>query len=70
MVKKQTEWSRAFNEKAYDRLAITIPKGRKADVEAVAKSQGKSINGLVNALLREAVGMSEEEWKEVQKEEK
>lgn len=69
MVKKQTEWSRAYNEKAYDRLAITIPKGRKADVEAAAKAQGyKSINGLVNGLLRAAAGLTEEEWKEGQKE--
>ena len=64
MVKKQTEWSRAYNEKAYDRLAITIPKGRKADVEALAKQQGESVNGLVNRLLRAAAGLTEEEWKE------
>ena len=64
MPKKQTEWTRAYNEKAYDRLAITVPKGRKADIEAYAKAQGYSINSLVNALLREAVGLTEEEWKE------
>lgn len=64
MPKKQTEWTRAFNEKAYDRLAITIPKGRKADVEAHAKAKGESINGLVNNLLRADLGMTEEEWKE------
>lgn len=64
MPKKQTGWSRAFNEKAYDRLAITIPKGRKADVEAVAKAKGyKSINGLVNGLLMAAAGLTEEEWR-------
>ena len=64
MPKKQTEWTRAFNEKAYDRLAITIPKGRKADVEAHAKANGESVNGLVNNLLRTDLGMTEEEWKE------
>lgn len=52
-----------YNEKAYDRLAITIPKGRKSDVEAYAKSQGESINGLVNGFLRNALQMSEEAWK-------
>lgn len=52
-----------YNEKAYDRLAITIPKGRKADVEAYAKAHGESINGLVNSFLRNALEMSEEEWK-------
>jgi len=64
MPKKQTEWTRAFNEKAYDRLAITIPKGRKATVVALAKELGEeSINGLVNALLRGAAGLSEDEWR-------
>lgn len=63
MPKKQTEWTRAYNEKAYDRLAVTIPKGRKAVVEAHAQSKGLSINGLVNTLLREDLNLSEEEWK-------
>lgn len=68
MPKKQTEWSRSYNEKAYDRLAITIPKGRKQAVDAFAKSQGKSVNGLVNDLLRAAIGMAEDEWKAIEKE--
>lgn len=63
MPKKQTEWTRAFNEKAYDRLAITIPKGQKQAVEAHAKRKGESVNGLVNALLRADMGLSEQEWK-------
>ena len=52
-----------YNEKAYDRLAITIPKGRKADVDAYAKAHGESINGLVNGFLRNTLEISEEEWK-------
>ena len=52
-----------YNEKAYDRLAITIPKGRKETIEEYAKQEGISINGLVNRLLRETVGLSEEDWK-------
>lgn len=68
MVKKQTEWSRAYNEKAYDRLAITIPKGRKATVKALADAQGETINGLVNALLRGAAGLSEDEWRKKEEE--
>jgi len=65
MPKKQTEWSRSYNEKAYDRLAVTIPKGLKQAVEAHAKSKGESINGLVNALLRADMGLSEAEWKAI-----
>ena len=66
MAKKQTEWSRSFNEKAYDRLAITIPKGRKATVEGLAVERGESVNGLVNRLLRTELGLSEEDWKKVE----
>ena len=47
----------------YDRLAITIPKGRKETIDEYAKQEGTSINGLVNRLLREVVGMTEEDWK-------
>ena len=40
-----------------------MPKGRKAEIEAYARAAGESVNGLVNALLREKLGQSEEEWK-------
>ena len=52
-----------YNEKAYDRLAVTIPKGRKEAVEACAAAEGTTVNGLVNALLREKCGFTEEDWK-------
>lgn len=63
MPKKQTTWSRAYNEKSYDRLAVTVPKGRKQAVEAYAASRGESINGLVGRLLRAEMGITEADWK-------
>lgn len=60
---EHTNYKRAFNEKNYDRLAITIPKGQKQAVEAHAKTKGESINGLVNGLLRADMGLTEDEWK-------
>ena len=65
----RTKANRKYNEKAYDRLAITIPKGKKSIVEEYAKANGESVNGLVNSLLRAAVGLSEEEWKQNEEEE-
>lgn len=62
---KSTDYKRAFNERAYDRLAITVPKGRKATVEAMARSNGESVNGFVNNLLMKAADMTEESWKRV-----
>lgn len=64
----RTKANRKYNEKAYDRLAITIPKGKKSVVEEYAKANGESVNGLVNSLLRAAVGLSEEEWKQNEEE--
>ena len=58
-----TDYKRAKNEELYDRLNLVVPKGRKAAVEAFAKSRGESVNGLVNALLRAEMGFSEEDWK-------
>ena len=62
MSTKQTNWSRNYNEKAYDRLAITIPKGCKQAVEAFAKDNGLSVNGLVNKLLMDVMGLSDTGW--------
>ena len=64
----RTDYKRAFNEKAYDRLAITIPKGRKATVEKLAASHNESVNGFVNSLIRNAAGLSEAEWTDCSKE--
>lgn len=63
MGRTSTSVKQRYNEKAYARLAITIPKGQKQAVEAHAASKGESVNGLVNALLREDMGLSEGEWK-------
>lgn len=52
----------------YDRIGVTVPKGLKSRIEAHAKSKGESVNGLVNALLRGDMGLSEGEWKATEEE--
>ena len=47
----------------YDSFLVRVPKGRKATIEECAKAQGESVNGLLNRLLREVAGLSEEDWK-------
>lgn len=42
-----------YNEKAYDRLAITIPKGSKEEIEKRAKAEGLSLNGYVKKAIEE-----------------
>lgn len=58
-----TDYKRKFNEVAYDRISVTIPKGRKPVVEAFAKSQGETVNGLINNLLQREIGLTSDEWK-------
>lgn len=42
-----------YAQKAYDRLYITVHKGRKAELEQAAEATGESLNGLINRLLDE-----------------
>lgn len=63
MTKNMTNYKREFSAKNYDRLAITIPKGKKSAVEEHAKSENLSVNGLVNELLREKLGQTKDEWR-------
>ena len=58
-------WNDENQTKRYDRIQLVVPKGRKNDIDEYAKTRGESVNGLMNTLLREAMGMSEEGWKTV-----
>lgn len=42
-----------FNKKAYDRINLTVPKGRKAEIQAAAEVRGQSVNGFINELIDE-----------------
>lgn len=57
------KWNDENMAKKYDRIQLVVPKGRKSDIETYAKAKGESVNGLMNALLRDALGMSDEDWK-------
>ena len=58
-----TEYKRAFVEKNYARISVTIPKIQEDRVKEYAQSVGESVNGLINVLLRADMGMDEREWK-------
>ena len=58
-----TEYKRAFTDKHYARISVTIPKQQESAVKAHSKARGKSVNGLVNDLIREDMGLSESQWK-------
>ena len=62
--KAQQKAVNGYISRNYDRINLTIPKGQKQAVEAHASSKGQSVNGLVNALLRADMGLTEDEWKQ------
>ena len=52
--RKQKERYRKQNEhtnKLYDRISFTIPKGRKEDIERVAKENGITLNKFVSEIV-------------------
>lgn len=54
---KKTAYQNEFIKQAYDRINLTVPKGRKAELQALAKAQGKSVNGLLNDLIDQVLDL-------------
>ena len=44
----------------YDRLELTVPKGRKAEIKAHADARGESVNGFVNRAIDEQLQRDKE----------
>ena len=40
----------------YDRLELTVPKGRKDEIKAHAEAEGQSVNGFINAAIDHEMG--------------
>jgi len=55
IAESQKKALRKYKEKSYDRLEISVPKGKKADLQTHAKSKGESLNGFVNRAIDETV---------------
>ena len=44
-----------YNEKAYDRINLTVRKGQKETIQAHAEKLGESTNGFVQRAIRETI---------------
>ena len=51
MADKVTEYKRKFNATNYDRIELTVPKGKKEALQAHAGGRGESLNGFVNRAI-------------------
>ena len=43
----------------YDRMELTVPKGKKDQIKAFAAARGETVNGFLNRLIDEAMGLKE-----------
>ena len=44
-----------YNEKAYDRINLTVPKGQKEVIKAHADSKGESVNAFIQRAIQTAM---------------
>lgn len=55
MGKTSTASKQRYNEKAYDRIALTVKKGEKDRLKAHAEQQGETLNGFINRAITETI---------------
>ena len=48
-------YNNSYNLKAYDRINLTLPKGRKEELKAHAESRGESVNGFINRAIENQI---------------
>lgn len=46
-------YNNQFNATAYDRINLTVPKGKKDEIKAHAEALGESVNGYIWRLIQE-----------------
>ena len=55
MGKASTKAQNKYIAKAYDRINLTMPKGKKDSVQAHAEACGESVNAFINRAIDEAM---------------
>lgn len=53
--KKQQASVNRYIAKSYDRINLTVPKGKKEIIQNFAQSIGESVNGFINRAIDEAM---------------
>lgn len=55
MAKTSAKVKNRWNEKAYDRISLSVPKGKKEIIRKHAEDRGESLNRFVNRAIDEAM---------------
>lgn len=51
--KAQQKATNKYITKNYDRINLTLPKGKKAEIQTAAEAAGKSVNAFINEAIEE-----------------
>ena len=49
----KTAYKNQFIAETYDRINLTVPKGRKQEIKEFAEANGESVNGYINRIIEE-----------------
>lgn len=52
---RQSEYRNQWIAKSYDRINLTVPKGKKDVIQAHAETYGESVNGFINRAIEETI---------------
>ena len=52
---KLIKYNNDYNREQYDRIALMVKKGRKAELQAYAASKNESLNAFINRAIDEAI---------------
>lgn len=68
-IARETSTKRKYNEKAYGRVYVCVPKGVEDLIHQHAEKNGETVNGMINRLLRTEMGYAEwplkyDKWEE------
>ena len=53
--KAQQKATNKYISKAYDRINLTVPKGKKETIQAHSEALGESVNGFINRAISETM---------------
>lgn len=52
---QKTAYQNGYISEKYDRINLTVPKGKKAEIKEYAESKGESVNAFINRIITEAM---------------
>ena len=53
MPERKAKWQNDYIARTYDRINLTVPKGKKEIIQAHAAAQGESVNSFINKAIDE-----------------